>query len=298
MADSNEPAGWSRIRIDERMLTADLRAGTSLAIEQRFDSLQPRAFGAPSAAQQPLVLPGFNGRVVDGASCNCSTLTLTPHCNGTHTECVGHLTADALDAQHVVPAGPLLAVLLSVTPTTPGNDERAASPREQDRLITRDALETAWQAWEAAKTAQGGGAAQSKGDFDRQPLQPRALILRTLPNLPDKRQRDYDANGAAYLSPEAAHWLVSLGIEHLIVDLPSVDRMRDDGALVAHRIFFGLPARSVTLAEAQRAHCTISELAFVPDTLPDGYWLLWLQIPALAGDALPSRPMIYPVRMP
>jgi hypothetical protein len=86
---------------------------------------------------------------------------------------------------------------------------------------------------------------------------------------------------------------VSRGIVHLIVDLPSIDRTHDDGKLTAHRIFFGLARGAVALASATRPAATVTELAFMPDELGDGSYLLQLQAPALGGDAVPSRPLLY-----
>jgi hypothetical protein len=40
----------------------------------------------------------------------------------------------------------------------------------------------------------------------------------------------------------------------------------------------------------------VTELAFIPDTLIDGAYLLELQVPALSGDAVPSRPLLYALR--
>jgi hypothetical protein len=51
----------------------------------------------------------------------------------------------------------------------------------------------------------------------------------------------------------------------------------------------------VTLAAATRPAATITELAFVPDSVADGAYLLELQVPALSGDAVPSRPLLYAV---
>ena len=122
---------------------------------------------------------------------------------------------------------------------------------------------------------------------------PRALIIRTLPNTPDKRHQDYTGRTPPYLTREAAQLLVERGIEHLVVDLPSIDRSHDEGRLTAHRIFFGLPRGSTALAQATRANATVTELAYVADHLSDGPYLLELQVPALGGDAVPSRPLIY-----
>jgi arylformamidase len=213
--------------------------------------------------------------VTRGSSCNCEVITLIPHCNGTHTECAGHLTRERLDAWRVAPAGFVPALLLSVLPQAPAGEDSEPQPQAGDELITQRALERAWPA----------GA----------PFVPRALIIRTLPNTADKRVRDYTALNPPYLSQQAAALLVNRGILHLVVDVPSIDRAHDEGRLTAHRIFFGLPRGATELAAATRAAATITELAFVPDTLADGAYLLQLQVPALSGDAVPSRPLLYPL---
>ena len=80
---------------------------------------------------------------------------------------------------------------------------------------------------------------------------------------------------------------------HLVVDLPSIDRAQDEGRLTAHRIFFGLPPAVTQLAAATRATATVTELAYIPESVADGPYLLELQVPALGGDAVPSRPLLY-----
>jgi arylformamidase len=258
-------------------LEVDLARPVSLALELDFAGPQPRHFAAPRAASHPFALPGFSGSVATGASCNCDVVTLIPHCNGTHTECVGHLIRERLDAWRVVPAEPLPAVLLSVEPQTAARTRESTDPAPQagDLLITREALGRAWPA--------------------RLPFAARALVLRTLPNTPEKRARDYSDLAPPYLTRAAAEWLVARDILHLIVDLPSIDRAHDAGRLTAHRIFFGLPPGSTRLADAMRAAATVTELAFIPEAVPDGVYLCQLQVPALGGDAVPSRPLLYSV---
>jgi arylformamidase len=258
----------------------DLARPVSLALTLDFDGPQPRHFGAPRATAQPFEAPGFSGAVASGASCNCEVITLVPHCQGTHTECVGHLTRERLDAHRVVPAGPIAAVLVSVAPATAAvcGESTDPTPGAADLLISARAIEDAWPA--AA------------------PFAPRALIIRTLPNAADKATRDYTRATPPYLSRQAAQLLVSRGIVHLVVDVPSLDRTHDEGRLTAHRIFFGLPPGSAELSRATRPEATVTEFAFVPDALPDGAYLLQLQVPALAGDAVPSRPLLYPLLTP
>jgi arylformamidase len=263
------------VRGGTREYLIDLERPVSIAAEMSFEAPGLRHFGAPAARSHALALPGFSGDVVTGASCNCHTITLTPHCNGTHTECAGHLTVQPLDAFRVVPPGLVPAMLVTATPESAPRAGDISGPQShsRDELITPRLLTAAWPA-------------QS-----RAPSPVRALVIRTLPNPKGKLERADVV--PPYLSPEAALWLVERDIEHLIVDLPSVDRIDDGGYLAAHRIFFGLPTGARDLNQARRPQCTITELAYVPDVLPDGEYLLELQVPAIAGDAVPSRPLLY-----
>ena len=118
-------------------------------------------------------------------------------------------------------------------------------------------------------------------------------MVRTLPNDIDKARRDYTDSTPPYLSREAAEFLVARGIEHLVVDLPSIDRSHDEGRLTAHRVFFGLPRGASSLALAERARATVTELAYIPSEVADGPYLLQIQVPAIGGDAVPSRPLLY-----
>jgi arylformamidase len=274
----------------------DLTSPVSLAIDLDFTGRQPRHFGAPPATSRPFAVPGFSGSVAHGASCNCQTLTLIPHCNGTHTECVGHLTREPLDAHRVVPLGFVPALLVSIEPVDAAASKEGTDPAPQpgDQLITRHALETSWNAASDARAApEPRPARELLASAPIAPCAPRALVIRTLPNTPTKQHQDYSDSTPPYLTRAAANLLVERGIEHLVVDLPSIDRSHDEGRLTAHRIFFGLPPGSVTLAQATRAGATVTELAYIPDTTPDGPYLLELQVPALGGDAVPSRPLLY-----
>jgi kynurenine formamidase len=245
----------------------DFDAATSLALFQGFGPDQPQHFGAPRASSDAFSIGSFEGAVARGASCNCQRITLVPHCNGTHTESASHLTLQQRPLQDIVPNAPMRALLLTVLPRNHAatDEDSLPAPRDGDQLITRRDLLEAWG--------------------DHEPA-PQALLLRTGTPFTD--------SAPPYLSRQLATELAARGVQHLITDLPSVDRLEDDGLLTAHRIFFGLPARSTDLAEARRAHCTITELATFPPALADGPCALQLQIPAFGGDAVPSRPLHLP----
>lgn len=77
------------------------------------------------------------------------------------------------------------------------------------------------------------------------------------------------------------------GIRHLLIDLPSVDREKDEGKLSAHKAFWNYPG------DAVRHDATITELIFVENSVQDGLYLLNLQLLNLQLDVSPSRPLLY-----
>jgi arylformamidase len=261
-----------------RRYVADLSNPLSLAMPLDFDGVQPNHFGAPRAHAQPLEGPGFVGDVRTGGTVNCERLTLVAHCNGTHTECVGHVTTDRIAVHEVLRGGLSIARLVSVRATATGasgeQTDPAATPGEP--VITAAALGAALEAL---------------------PGESEALIVRTLPNDASKLGRRYaGAAPAPYLTPEAAALVVAAGVRHLVVDLPSIDRAVDGGRLAAHRVFWGLPPGARRAHDATRRDATITELAWIAPTVHDGWYMLDLQLPAFMSDAAPSRPILYPVR--
>lgn len=243
------------------------RSGAAVSLAIAIDPAHPKvlAFGVEAPSARPISGPGFVGETRQGGSCNVAEHRLIPHCHGTHTECVGHLVDEPLSVDAVLREGPIPATVVSVTPDrAPDGDLRITDPS------LRAALER-----------------HSAPGFHR------AVVIRTLPNGTDKLSKRYDgAAPPAYLTAAAASLLVDFGCEHLVVDLPSLDRMLDGGVLAAHRAFFGLPPGSRRLADAARRHCTATELAFVPDEVTDGLHLLDLQVAPFAADAAPSRPLL------
>jgi kynurenine formamidase len=267
-----------RFELEGRRLNADFAQPLSIAIPLDFNGPQPSFYNAPAAAAKPYREAGFVGDTREGGSCNCEQLTLVPHCNGTHTECVGHVTDDRVAVTERVRGEIVLALLVSLHPVgaTLTREDSDAPPAPDDLLLTAESLERAF--------AMHPGPA------------PQALVLRTLPSNVSRLTHAYRGSAPApYLSQQAANWLVEHGIEHLVLDLPSADRADDKGRLTAHRIFFGLPPGGRHSRDATRPQASITELAWVAPTIRDGWYLLDLQIPAFLADAAPSRPLLYPV---
>jgi kynurenine formamidase len=94
------------------------------------------------------------------------------------------------------------------------------------------------------------------------------------------------------LTEEAARFICEYGINHLLIDLPSVDKEHDDGKLVAHKAFWNVTDVNNLNVDA-RLNATITEMIFVPNEVEDGSYLLNLQIASFENDASPSKPILY-----
>ncbi len=270
-----------RVEVDGQALRVDTGSALDISIPLDFRGPQPNHFGAPAATARPLAAGGFVGDTRRGGSCNCEVIELTPHCNGTHTECIGHVTGERLSVAERAREPLLDAWLLSVETTAAASCGETTDPAPQpgDRLVTAAALAA------AAARLPGGGAPNSE-----------ALVIRTLPNDASKRTRRYGEAGLPpFLSLEAVQWVVDHGIRHLLVDLPSIDRSHDEGRLAGHRVFWGLPPGGTDAAAAARPEATITEMVYVDDAIPDGRYALSLQVAPFRLDAAPSRPLLYPL---
>jgi kynurenine formamidase len=267
------------IVLADKRYRVKIESPVSLAIPLDFNGPQPSFFGAPPATAAPLKIEGFVGDTRKGGSCNVAELRLVPHCNGTHTESVGHLVHEAPPLAELLLRTLFPARLITVTPSAADETPEGYRPARQtaDRLITRDALDEALHEEIAS--------AQSK-----------ALLVRTLPNDDSKKHRCYgDPCRPPFFSIEAIDYLRARGIEHLLVDVPSLDKMYDEGRLTIHHRFWNVPEQHQALTMETQIFKTVTEMIFVPDHIQDGLYLLDLQIPAFLSDAAPCRPIIYPL---
>ena len=123
---------------------------------------------------------------------------------------------------------------------------------------------------------------------------PEAIVIRTLPNLENKKHKKYSKTNPPYLLQEAAIFIRESGIKHLLIDLPSVDREEDEGRLLAHKAFWNVKDVDNLNIDA-RLDCTITEMIFVDDEVKDGHYILNLQIASFENDASPSKPILYKI---
>lgn len=261
-----------------RRWAVELGRGASLAIEMRGDGPLPAFFVPGRMHTEPLSVGGFTGDTRTGGSCNVSRLDLVPHCHGTHTEGIGHVTDQRAAVQDQFDGRPALAWLATVTAVDAGaaSDGYHCPVAEREPLVTRDELARAIRGCAAEATA---------------------LVLRVRPLAAPLPVRDFNAEpGYPLLSAEAMSWLSGHAFDHLLIEMPSLDRAEDGGRLGNHRAWWGLPPGDRDMGRAQHPRRVITEMIRVPDTLDDG--LYWLQpgLSPIHGDATPSRPQLYPLR--
>lgn len=253
----------------------DMSRSFDISIPVSFDPVQLSAFSSPPARKEVYKASGFTGDVRQGGSCNCEIYHFSPHLNGTHTECVGHITTARISVHEVTAGGLLPATLITLAPVAASTtkDRYDPLPRPHDLVLTANMMMEAM-----AKC---------------QPKFLSALIVRTLPNGADKTSRDYSKLPSPYFTVDAMEVISNLGVKHLLVDMPSIDRLDDDGKLTNHHLFWDVPLGGKFVENPSPK--TVTELIYVPDTVTDGNYLLNLQIAAFNGDAAPSRPILYRV---
>jgi len=240
-----------------------------ISIPLRFNGPQPNAYGVALATAKPVEAGTLVGDTRLGGSVNFEQYTFIPHCNGTHTECVGHITHERISVRDCLQDVIIPAVLVSVEP------ERIDS----DLVITAKHLKLAL----TPHAAFAGGTPTLH-----------SLIVRTLPNDESKLTREYgETNFPPYFTTEAMEYIVECGFKHLLVDMPSIDRLFDEGKLSNHRMFWSIEPDSFELNENSRLNNTITELIYVPNEIEDGEYLLNLQIAPFDSDCAPSRPVIF-----
>lgn len=201
----------------------------------------------------PVTDGDFIGEVAQGSAVNFRNIFFNPHSHVTHTESMGHIHETIFSVNEHLQEHYFISEVISVDPLK----------QEDDRVIGKVQIENLLQG-----------------------KRPKALVIRTFPNVKNKRSENYSNTNPTYMEWEAAAWLNEIGVEHLLIDTPSVDREQDNGELKAHKAFWGFP-------ETKRLHCTISEFVFVADEIADGMYFMNLQTAPIENDATPSRPILH-----
>ncbi len=247
----------------------------NIAIPLDFNGAQPNAYDVERAMSEPYQAGEIVGDTRRGGSVNFEQVKFIPHCNGTHTECVGHITNERISVNDCLQDAFILADLISVEAekASKTSDFYSVEINNDDLMITRKSLENCGLQIKNYET--------------------KSLIIRTLPNDDSKLSRTYLERIPPFFSNEAIQFIAELKIEHLLVDMPSIDRIFHEGKLSNHRTFWNVQHGSFEISNETFINRTITELIYVPNEIKDGKYLLNLQITAFQADASPSRPILF-----
>jgi len=252
----------AKIQNNNQIFEVDLSKHIDISIPLSNTDENPIAWYIEKPVIEPVVFGDWIGKVSEGSSStNFNNIFFNPHGHGTHTECLGHITREFYSINQCLKQFFFFAELVSVQPEIQG----------EDSVITKNQIEKAL-----------------KGKI------PEAIVIRTLPNEKDKLSRKYSNTNPAYLEEAAALFIRESGIQHLLIDLPSVDKEHDEGKLLAHKAFWNVKDVNQLNNDA-RLDCTITEMIFVSDEIQDGGYLLNLQIASFENDASPSKPVLYEI---
>ena len=126
------------IEVGQNRYLANMGQSYSIAIPVQFNGEQPNHFGVPGATAQAIEGGGFVGDTRRGGSCNVDSITLIPHCNGTHTECVGHIVDERQSVHQHLKDSLVLAHLVSICPTVVSGHEDQISTSWRKALNYHD----------------------------------------------------------------------------------------------------------------------------------------------------------------
>ena len=249
----------AEIHYNNKIFSVNTDEGMDLSIRNDFSGSAPIFYGSEQPKANALRFNDFIGDIKEGGSCNVPVVTLDIHCTGTHTESIAHVIDSEEKISDVCPYGMIPAWLTSVE-LCEANDTSESYHCDigSNMLITKKELQK--------------NISESYS----------ALIIRTLPNDDSKKTRDYDVKPAPFFTNDAIDHINELGVKHLLVDIPSIDKANDGGQLENHKRFF-------------KQGKTISELLFIPNDLKDGFGFLQIQLPNWGLDAAPSRPIFYSI---
>jgi len=255
----------AQIQNNRQLFTVDLAQPIDISISLSNSNKNPVAWYLDLPKIEPVRTEKWSGSVKNGSSTNFNNIQFNPHAHGTHTECLGHITEEFYSINKLLKNFFFVAKLISVTP----------KKQTQDQIITKDCFDLS-----------------VISDFEK--LGIKSLIIRTLPNSEEKKSKNYSHTNPPYLSEEVALFFAEKGIRHLLVDLPSVDKEKDQGKLLAHKAFWNVKNIKRVNSDAF-FDATITEMVYISDSIKDGLYLLNIQIASFENDASPSKPVLYKI---
>lgn len=194
-----------KIKHQNQSYAVDFSLGIDCSSTYGLTTAEPRAWHAQPVKIEAVRQGDWVGEVKQGAPVNFCNVHLNPHGNGTHTECVGHITPQKQSINEVLPGYQGIANFCRLTPDA-----------HNGKMVSLKAVQ----------------ALNLSFDFE-------VLMVEVPATFP----QDFSGTNPAYFEPALLSFLRQQGIKHFITNLPSVDPEEDAGALAAHKAFWNYPAQ-------------------------------------------------------
>ncbi|MBC8045833.1 MAG: cyclase family protein, partial [Fimbriimonadaceae bacterium] len=132
---------------------------------------QINCYYAPPFRTEPVVMGNFIGDTEKGGLLNYKNVFLNPHGNGTHTECVAHISNKKVTINQTLQQFHFLAQLITVQPKISDNNDAIIFAAQLENVIEKDI---------------------------------EAIVIRTLPNTIEKLSKNYSGTNPPYMHHDVA----------------------------------------------------------------------------------------------
>jgi len=252
------------IKYNNKSYMIDLSMGQCISIPYNYNGEQPNFYNADAGTSEPMIQGNFVGNISNNKGCKVSIIKQNIHCSGTHTECVGHILDKNIFIHEILDQKYHFTKLLTLQPINAKltKENYHCKLADSDFLITKKMI------------------------IDKVPDNCTGLVIRTIPNDKSKKRINYSSKNTSFFTSDAIEYINNLGIKHLVVDMPTIDRYDDGGILGNHHLFF---------EKIEPYNKTITELAFINNRIKDGLYFMSINIPPMMLDAAPSRVFLFKI---
>jgi hypothetical protein len=206
--------------------------------------------------------------------CRVPVASINLHCHGPHIECASHISeapkawfvSDALDNgtfERALLVTPLIERLGESGDSYPIGDK-------EDFVISSRQITQCLSAIQYVSVD--------------------TIVIRVPSDHLPCHKDSFDIAEWPYLTLEATE-LIRMRFKHYRTNAPSIERRISNGSMWSHSLFFGVEEATREIKNLERK--TVGELFCIPESVPDGKYILQCPFIELELDAAPTTPILY-----
>src|SRR3990172_6970636 len=119
---------------NDKTFKTNLSKPIDISIPLREGVKNVNAFNACPLKIEPVRMGDFVGDINEGVSVNYKNIFLSPHGNGTHTECVGHISKERFTINQCLTEFFFISELITIEPSQSGEDSVITKKQVEDAL--------------------------------------------------------------------------------------------------------------------------------------------------------------------